>query len=324
MNKSYKFFIGFTLILTFLLFSAPNLFSQAGRGKARLGGTVKDQQGNPVVQAKVTLQFLENENVVRETTTNKKGNWAVPGLQNGPWRVTVRAEGYAPVAKTVQVSEINRNPPVDIVLKKKKEEAMVGEAPGLEFFEKGNQQFKQKNYQQALENYNKFLEENPDLFQVHLSIGNCYREMGQMEKALEEYQIVIDKADEEKQKEKEVKAKAIAGIGEVHLMQDDLDQAQQYFEKSLELNPKDSILAYNVGEIYFSHQKMDQAIKYYEMAAQINPDWSDPYLRMGYTYLNKKEYEKAEEKFNKFLEMEPNTKRAASVKNVLEYIQELK
>lgn len=324
MNKGNKCLIGFTLLLTFLFFSVPDLLAQAGRGKARLGGTVTDEQGNPVAQAKVTLQFLENESVTRETKTNKKGDWAIPGLQNGPWRVTVRAEGYAPVAKTVQVSEINRNPPVEIVLKKRKAEAMVGEAPGLEFFEKGNQQFKQKNYEQALENYNKFLEKNPELFQVHLSIGNCYREMGQMEKALDEYQIVIDKADEEKQKEKEVKAKAIAGIGEVYLMQDDLDKAQQYFEKSLELNPNDQILAYNVGEIYFSHQKMDQAIKYYQLAAQVNPDWPDPYLRMGYAYLNKKEYEKAEETFNKFLEMEPNTQRAASVKNVLEYIQKLK
>lgn len=324
MKKDQKFVLMFIFILIFFLFNSSILFPQAGRGKARLSGEVENEEGNSIPSAKVVLQFVENENVIRETTTNEKGKWAIAGLQNGHWRIKVTAQGYIPTVKTVKVSEISRNPLVNIVLKKAKKEKMMKEALGLELFEKGNQLFEQEEYDKALEQYQAFLGKNPKLFQVHLSIGNCYREMRNFEKAMNEYQIVIEKANEEKEKEREVKAKAIAGIGECYLMQDQLDKAQQYFQKSLELNPKDEILAYNVGEIYFSHQKMNQAIKYYKMAAEIKPDWSDPYLRMGYAYLNKKDYENAAQSFRKFLELEPDTQRTASVKEILEYIQKIK
>jgi Tfp pilus assembly protein PilF len=80
-------------------------------------------------------------------------------------------------------------------------------------------------------------------------------------------------------------------------------------------------LAYNVGEIYFSNQNLDEAQKYFELATQIKPEWPDPYLKMGYVYLNNADNVNAVRMFEKFLTLEPEGERAALAKNILNAIK---
>ena len=90
-----------------------------------------------------------------------------------------------------------------------------------------------------------------------------------------------------------------------------------YFTRSIEANPDNELIAYNVGSIFFSNQKLDEAVKYFELAAQIKADWPDPSYQLGLVYLNQANYPKAIEYFEKFLTLEQETGRAESVKNIL-------
>ena len=65
------------------------------------------------------------------------------------------------------------------------------------------------------------------------------------------------------------------------------------FEKSIDIDPSNHALSYNVAEILFNSNKIDEAIHYYELAAKIKPDWPKSYLKLGYCYLNKGEMETA-------------------------------
>jgi tetratricopeptide (TPR) repeat protein len=121
-----------------------------------------------------------------------------------------------------------------------------------------------------------------------------------------------------------MRAKSLARIGECHIKKGDFETAQNYFKQSIEAFPENEVLAYNVGEIYFSNQKLDEAINYFTLATQIKPDWNEAYYKLGLAYLNKTEYEKAQQSLNKFLELEPNTERSTSVKNILDYIGKIK
>ncbi len=112
-------------------------------------------------------------------------------------------------------------------------------------------------------------------------------------------------------------AKGLAAIGLCYLRQDNFEQAQEYFKKSIEISPQDELLPYNVAEICFSNQKIDEAQKYYEMAAQIKPEWPDPYLKLAYLYLNKGDMTKAAEYLEKFLKLEPESERSAQAKAIL-------
>ncbi len=145
--------------------------------------------------------------------------------------------------------------------------------------------------------------------------------MRDTEQALKHYQILLQKIDEQEEKDIKLKSKVLSAIGECYLQEDDLDSAQDYLKQSLELDPQDEILAYNVGEIYFSHQKMEEAIQYFTLASQIKPDWSDPFYKLGLVYVNMKDNDKALESFEKFLELEPDTERSASVKNIMDFLK---
>jgi tetratricopeptide (TPR) repeat protein len=311
------------IIITFLL--AGCAWAQAGRGKGRLSGLVVDKSQNAIPSAKIVCEFIENMELKKEVTSNNKGEWAILGLGTGGWRVTASKDGYIPSFSEVYVRQLARNPMVTLTLKKiEGQDALLKDKASLNMLEQANALFKEQKFDEAISLMQQFLEQNPEAYQAYASIGDCYREKGDTDHALENYQKVLELAKEDEVMGKEITARALAGIGECYLKIHDVEKAQSYFEQSIEVYPENEILAYNVGEIYFSNHKIDEAIHYFTISAQIKPDWSPPYLKLGYVYLNKGDYSNAKANFKKFLEMAPNSPEASTVQNILEYIAKIK
>jgi len=84
------------LLLTFLVgvTSAP---AGAQAVNATVLGTVSDASGAPVANAKVTLTET-NTNITRTAQTNESGNYVVPDLPPGTYRITaeLRASNARP------------------------------------------------------------------------------------------------------------------------------------------------------------------------------------------------------------------------------------
>jgi tetratricopeptide (TPR) repeat protein len=241
------------------------------------------------------------------------------------WRLTAPKEGYIPPFTEAYVRQLQRNPKVNLTLKKLQDEgAIIKDKESLNMLEQANVLFKEQKYDEALTLMQQFLEQNPEAYQAYASIGDLYREKGDFDMAIENYNIVLEKAETDEAMGKEMTARALAGIGECYLKMQDIERAQKYFEQSIEAYPENEILAYNVGEIYFSSQKIDEAIKYLEISIQIKPDWPPPYMKLGYVYLNKGDYSNAEANFKKFLEMDPNSPEAPTVQNILDYLATIK
>jgi len=312
----------FLVNLIILAFLAVSLHAQAGQGRGRLNGKVTDQAGKPVANATISLEF-ENEGKKFETTSNAKGEWAMIGLGTGRANMMVLADGFLPATQQVSVSQLNRNPAINFVLQidlekkaRLKDEAAAGQ------LDQGNNLFNERKYQEALAIFNQFALDNPTIYQIYLNIGDCYREMQDYKNAILQYEMAIEKA--KVAEDLIVQAKAQASIGETYLRQNDFKNSQEYFKKSLELNPKDEVLAYNVAEIYFNNQKVDDAISYYALATQIKPDWGLPFLKLGYAYLNKADYGKAVENFEKFLQVDPKSDQAPVAQAVIDSLKKVK
>ena len=305
---------------------AGSAAAQAGRGTGRINGTVKDEAGNAVPGAKVTIALLENDSVKREAVTDKKGDWAIIGLGTSQWTLTAEAEGFLPTTMDIQVKQLARNPAIAVVMKKAgaAEKTMVRDEASLALIEQANKLYDERNYDGAMALFQEVLAANPDVYQVNMSIGDCLREKGEIDRALELYTGVIEQAKADPQNGKQMTAKALARIGECHLKKGDLETAQGFFKQSIETFPEDEVLAYNVGEIYFSNQKLDEAIEYFAMATRIKPDWSEAFYKLGLAYLNKADYAKARESLRKVLELEPEGERAAVAKGILETIDKLR
>jgi tetratricopeptide (TPR) repeat protein len=310
------------LMIFIVLFSAAGAQAQAGRGVARLGGVVVDPEGKPIPSAKVVLAFVKDENVKKETTSNKNGEWGFMGIGTGDWMITASAPGFEPASQGCYVSQLEKNPKMIIKLKREgKAPGLVPDQASITLLEQANQFYKDGKYDAALALFQQFLDKNPAVYQAILNIGDCYREKEDYQNAIKNYLVVIEQAKADSAMGKDMTAKAQAAIGLCYLRQKDFEEAQKYFKESLDTSPQDEYLAYNVGEIYFSNQKIDEALAYFELAAKIKPDWPDPYLKMGYAYLNKGDMSRAVEYFEKFLKLEPNTERSAQVQNIINTIK---
>jgi tetratricopeptide (TPR) repeat protein len=317
----------FFLALSFaLLVGFHRAAAQAGRGQARISGLVTDEEGKPIASANVVLEFLQGELAKRETTTDNKGEWALIGLGSGNCRLTVSAPGYIPNSTMTFVSQIKFNPKIVLKLKKltPAESSVIKDEASLSFIDKATQLFNEKNYDEALSVLEQFLAQNPSAYQAQILIGDCYREKGEIDKAIETYNKAIEQTKTDEKMGKEITAKGLAAIGDCYIRKGDFEKAQSFFKQSIDTYPKNETLAYDVAEIYFSSQKLDEALQYFTIATQIKPDWAPPYYKLGLVNLNKTDYEKAKVYFKKFLELEPDSELAKQAKNILEYLEKIK
>jgi carboxypeptidase family protein len=102
------------------LLALPAVSSAQFHGLGQIAGIVKDDAGTPLkgVNIRATLQ---SEDGVIEKTTDEKGAWVVNGIAKGEWHVTFQSPGYNVVgAKVTLAAELERLPPITIVLKKLK------------------------------------------------------------------------------------------------------------------------------------------------------------------------------------------------------------
>ena len=307
-----------------LLLTQSFVVAQAGRGVARLGGVVVDENDQPVAGAKVALCYVQEANGLKlETKTNKKGEWSFIGLGSGRWSITATAEGYLPTTLDINVSQLERNPKVVVKVKKASGgDTIIQDEASLALLDQANQFYKEGKYDTALVMYEEFYQKNPAAYQVLVSIADCYREKGEFEKAMENYNKALEQAKMDKLMGNKMTAKVLAGIGVIYLKQNNIEEATRYFKQSVDTAPEDEIVAFNVGEVFFSNQQLDEAQTYFELASKIKPDWPEPYLKLGYVLLNKNDIPKAIEYFEKFLKVEPqDSPRQALVQQILQAIK---
>jgi tetratricopeptide (TPR) repeat protein len=314
-------------IIFLLIVTAPPIASQEQLGQGRINGTVVDDEGNPVEGALIAVESMKNDKRL-EVYSDNKGRFAVGGLWGGFWRVTASKKGYNPSSIELNVRQLRRNPPISFTLNKMEGfAALLADDEAFQLFEKGNKLSEEEKYDEAQQVFEEFLTKYPDVYQVHLNIGQNKLKKGELDEAAADFQLVLDKTLEnygDYKTDTEASLRAFTGLGEVYIQKQDLESAMKYFRQALDISPRDEVAALNVGEILFSNQKIDEAIHYYELAIEIKNDWSKPYLKLGYVYLNKAEYDKAIEYFNKFIEMDPENPEVPTVKNIVATIEKIK
>ena len=165
-------FLGFIFLL-----AAGSAYSQAGHGVGRIGGVILDFEDKPIDGAKLVLAFSQNENLKFETASNKKGEWSFLGLGTGNWDLTAIVPGYMPQTKALYVSQLSINPRVTVKMQKipKTTSGIVADEATFELLEKGNKAYKEAKYDEAMGFYQQFLEKNPNLYQIQVSIADCWR-----------------------------------------------------------------------------------------------------------------------------------------------------
>jgi len=98
--------------------------------------------------------------------------------------------------------------------------------------------------------------------------------------------------------------------GLMKMSMDRLDEAQSYFEREQQSNPKNGLAYYYTGEIYYRKADFSKALEYYQKAIEIEPANSAYHLGAGMAYLSLGQKDKAIEEFQIVISSDPGTYQA--------------
>ncbi len=139
------------------------------------------------------------------------------------------------------------------------------------------------NAKEAISDYNYVIKVNPNA-EMHINRGMAYLELGQYYEALRDLEIaaVMDKYDPE----------AYRVMGDVYFAKSDLEQALEYYDKALAIDPTDERTLNNRGNIYNQTGQEDLAIRDYDQALD-NYQNSHTLTNRANYWLKQGDYEKA-------------------------------
>ena len=83
---------------------------------ASIGGTVMDPTGAAVPGATITVTNTDRNQVVRTLTTDQSGNYSVPLIPVGTYKVVIQAQGFRAVTREGVVLNVNDNKKINVTL----------------------------------------------------------------------------------------------------------------------------------------------------------------------------------------------------------------
>lgn len=302
--KRSLFFVGVMIFFSILV------FSQDYKGKARLQGTVTDKEGNPLEGVTVKLVYVKFKTGF-ETATDKNGRWKASWLRGGTWYIDFLKPGYGQKNIQVDISEIRKNAPIEVQLEEM--EGLVLTDDLKEDFKNGNKLFEEGKYEEAIEIFNKILDDFPDAYILNLNIGNCHFQMEDYNQAEEFYLKVLEKEPEN--------SNVIIAIGNCYSNRGENAKALEWYKKIEIEQISDPVVLYNIGTYFYGTSQFNDALKYYGKAVDIQEDFLDGIYQLGLTHLALGNNDEALTQFENYLKHGPDSERASQVKKFIEFLK---
>ena len=149
-----------------------------------------------------------------------------------------------------------------------------------------------KNYQAAIEDYDKTVQFNsPCLVDAYNNRGEAYRKSGNYKKAIEDYNKALELNPNY--------ARAYNNRGIAYRNLGNYNQAFADYDKAIYINPKYALAYYNRGYAYVKQKNYEQAIKSFDKYIQLAPDDPDGWQMRGKCYQELGDTAKAQADFAK-------------------------
>jgi tetratricopeptide (TPR) repeat protein len=175
--------------------------------------------------------------------------------------------------------------------------------PTVDYLQQGITNFEAGNYEQAIADYTKAIELNPEKAEAYLDRGYAYEQLGDYEQSIADYDraIALDPQN----------APAYYNRGVVFGKQANSQQAVANFTKAIELNYDPLSWAYNDrGLIYRGLGDDDKALADFNTALELDPDYAGAYYNRANFYASHGDDEQAIADYSQALESNPSLVRA--------------
>jgi serine/threonine protein kinase/Flp pilus assembly protein TadD len=171
------------------------------------------------------------------------------------------------------------------------------------FIEANYARFIERDREKRLSIVQQAAQKYPKEKDFHAWLGVIYRADGKYEKALEEYNKVLELDPNYGEAHNE--------LGYLYADMRNFEKSIEHFKKYASLNPEDANPLDSMAEGYFLMGRLDEAIAKYKEALEIKPDWQGTSLKIGYIYALKEDYPEAMKWIDKDIAIatSPGTKR---------------
>jgi len=161
----------------------------------------------------------------------------------------------------------------------------------------GNSLIKRGHLDDAIAQYQKAVEINPNLAQAHANLGNALFQKRQVGAAIEQYQkaVIINPNY----------AQAHGNLGVAFFQKGQFDDAIAEYQKALEINPNYAEVHTNLGNALLQKGRMGEAIGHYQMAVKINPEYALAHANLGVAFFQKGQLDDAITQFQEALRLNP-------------------
>jgi tetratricopeptide (TPR) repeat protein len=299
-----------TLLLTTIAGAA---FAQG----SRVVGIVKDETGQPIKGATLSLENPEAIPRNFTSTSDERGRFAVLGLKAGEWSIVAQAPGFladatrvmvrvsTPVAPTFTLRRAPLPPP-----------SVLGNVGAKELqseLKTADQQFDAQQWDQAIATYKNILNRAPALTVLELQIGAAYRNKKDYDNAAAVYNDLL-KADP-------TSDKARVGLALTYIDKGDLATAESTLGPAAQAQGASKEVLYSFGEIEAARGKADDALSWYQKAAATDPNWGKPLLKLGMSAMQRGDRANAATLMQRVVAVDPTSAEAAQAKTVIDQLR---
>lgn len=300
---------------TLAIVTALALFSSVAPALAQSTGAVKgkvvDVKGEPVQDAKVTIEFKDGMSRKFETKSNKKGEYFQIGIQPGNYSVTATKEGVGTQSFDVRVRLGN---PMEVNFQ------LAPTAPGGGQMSKEDVELRKlttdgitalnsQQWDAALPLFQQALVMRPDCFPCQLGVGESYRGKGDYENA----EIAMKKAMEMKPDAPE----PYRVLRDIYNNQKKFDDAANMAAEAAKRTPAtpggtgaNAADLYNQAVTFWNANKYAEAKTALAEALAADPNHAEAHFLKGTAHLNAGELKDALTHFESYIKVAPTGPKA--------------
>jgi tetratricopeptide (TPR) repeat protein len=290
--------------------------SAAAQG-SRVVGIVKDEAGQPIRGATLSLENPEASPRNFTATSDDRGRFAVIGLKSGEWSIVAQAPGFVADAARLVVRVAAPSTPTFVLRRAPQPPPSLLGSVGAKDLQtelrSADQLYNAQQWDQAIASYKSILAKTPALSVINLQIGSAYRNKKDYDNALVAYNDLL-KADP-------ASDKARVGLGLTYMEKGDLGAAESALTQAAQTPGASRELLYSLGEVEGARGNTDDAVKWYQKASASDPNWGKPLLKLGLTALNKGDRANAAVMMEKVVAVDPSSPEAVQAKTVIQQLR---
>ena len=177
--------------------------------------------------------------------------------------------------------------------------------------------YQQGNFVQAITDYTKAIELEPNNAAAYYNRGIVYSNSGNLEQAIQNFTKAIELDPR--------KIEAYINRGTAYLDSQDFEKALQDYNKTIALDSSIAEAYNNRGIVYFHLGDLAQAISDYTRAITLDSSYAFAYVNRGNAYVRSGKLKEAIQDFERYLDLAPNvSNREAVINRIKQLKSELK